>query len=157
SSNYETLPQQIQDGKVAQSTIDESVRRILRVKFIRGLFEKPYVDETRYKGAYLRPDAVALAREAAAKACVLLKNEHDTLPISKSAKKIALIGPLGDARAEMLGCWASRGRPQDAISLAAGIRAKLSSNTKLIVTQGCDITNSAHEQISKAVADAKSA
>jgi len=156
SSNYETLPQQIQEGKVAQSTVDESVRRILRVKFLKGLFEKPYVDETRYKDAYLRPDAIALAREAAAKACVLLKNEHSALPISKSVKKIALIGPLGDARAEMLGCWASRGRPQDAISLAAGIRAKLSSGTKLIVTEGCNITNN-NAQISKAVADAKSA
>ncbi|HEY1489691.1 MAG TPA: glycoside hydrolase family 3 N-terminal domain-containing protein, partial [Verrucomicrobiae bacterium] len=108
SSNYETLPQQLQDGKVAQSTIDESVRRILRVKFLKGLFDKPYVDETRYQEAYLKPDAIELAREAAQKVCVLLKNDKDALPISKSAKKIALIGPLGDARAEMLGCWASR-------------------------------------------------
>jgi beta-glucosidase len=103
SSNYETLPQQIQDGKVSQATIDESVRRILRVKFVKGLFDRPYADETNYKDAYLRPDAVALAREAATKICVLLKNENNALPISKSVKKIALIGPLGDARAEMLG------------------------------------------------------
>jgi beta-glucosidase len=156
SSNYETLPQQIQDGKVTQATIDESVRRILRVKFLKGLFEKPYADETRYKDAYLKPDAIDLAREAAQKVCVLLKNDHDALPISKSAKKIALIGPLGDARAEMLGCWASRGRPQDAISLAAGIRAKLAPGSTLVVSPGCNITNNT-AQISKAVADAKSA
>ena len=156
SSNYETLPQQIQEGKVQQATIDESVRRILRVKFLKGLFEKPYADETRYKDAYLRPDAVALAREAAQKICVLLKNDKGILPISKSAKKIALIGPLGDARAEMLGCWASRGRPQDAISLAAGIRTKLVAGSTLIVSPGCNITNNT-AQISRAVADAKAA
>jgi beta-glucosidase len=156
SSNYETLPQQIQDGKVSQATIDESVRRILRVKFLKGLFDRPYADETTYKEAYLRPDAVALAREAATKICVLLKNENNALPISKSVKKIALIGPLADARAEMLGCWASRGRPQDAVSLAAGIRAKLSADARLTISPGCNITNNT-AQISRAVADAKAA
>ena len=124
SSNYETLPNQIQEGKVSQATIDEAVRRILRVKFAKGLFDKPYADETRYKDAYLKDDAIALDREAAVKSCVLLKNEDDALPISKKTKKIALIGPLSDVAGEMLGCWASRGRPQDAVSLAEGIRGK---------------------------------
>jgi len=156
SSNYETLPQQIQGGKVSQATVDEAVRRILRVKFIKGLFEKPYTDTTRYKDAYLRPDALVLAEEAAAKSCVLLKNEGDALPISKRAKKIALIGPLGDARAEMLGCWASRGRPQDAVSLATGIRGKLAAGSKLTVTPGCNITNNTAD-IKGAVSAAKEA
>jgi beta-glucosidase len=156
SSNYETLPQQIQDGKISQATVDESVRRILNVKFLKGLFDHPYVDETTYKDAYLKPDAVALAREAAAKICVLLKNEKNTLPISKSVKRIALIGPVADAPAEMLGCWASRGRPQDAVSLAAGIRAKLGADAKLTISPGCNISNNT-AQISRAVADAKAA
>lgn len=156
SSNYETLPQQIQDGKVPADVVDEAVRRILRVKFVKGLFDRPYTDETLYQGAYLKPDAVALAREAAAKSCVLLKNEKNALPISKAAKKIALIGPLGDAAGEMLGCWASRGRAQDAVSLAAGIRAKLAPGSKLTITQGCNITNATAE-ISRAVAEAKRA
>ena len=156
SSNYETLPQQIQDGIVSPTNVDESVRRILRVKFVKGLFDRPYTDETLYKNAYLRPDAVALAREAAAKVCVLLKNEKSALPISKSVKKIALIGPLADAPGEMLGCWSSRGRPQDAISLAAGIRAKLAPDSKLTISPGCNITNNT-AQISRAVADAKAA
>ncbi|HLX68167.1 MAG TPA: glycoside hydrolase family 3 N-terminal domain-containing protein [Verrucomicrobiae bacterium] len=157
SSNYDTLPTQVQDGKVSQGVIDEAVRRILRVKFAKGLFDQPYADEQTYKTAYLRPDAIALAREAAAKSCVLLKNTHDTLPISKAAKKIALIGPFGDAPAEMLGCWASRGRPKDAVSLAAGIRAKLPAGSQLIVSPGCDVTNYSIEHISRAVSDAKAA
>jgi len=156
SSNYETLPTQLQEGKVTQATIDESVRRILRVKFAKGLFDRPYADETLYKDAYLKPDAVALAREAAAKVCVLLKNEKDALPISKSVKKIALIGPIADVPGEMLGCWASRGRPQDAVSLAAGIRAKLPATARLTVFSGCNITNNT-AQISRAVSDAKAA
>lgn len=157
SSNYDTLPAQVRDGKVSQAVIDEAVRRILRVKFAKGLFDQPYTDTNTYKDAYLRPDALALAREAAAKSCVLLKNDHDTLPISKTAKSIALIGPFADAPAEMLGCWASRGRPKDAVSLATGIRAKLPAGSQLIVSPGCDVTNSNIEHISRAVSDAKSA
>lgn len=156
SSNYETLPEQIQDGKVSETVIDEAVRRILRVKFVKGLFDHPYTDETLCKDAYLKPDAVALAREAAAKSCVLLKNENNALPISKSVKRIALIGPLGDAPGEMLGCWASRGRAEDAVSLAAGIRSKLAPGAKLTVFAGCNLTNST-AQISRAVANAKAA
>ncbi|HWD91946.1 MAG TPA: glycoside hydrolase family 3 N-terminal domain-containing protein [Verrucomicrobiae bacterium] len=156
SSNYDTLPTQIQEGKISQATVDEAVRRILRVKFIKGLFDRPYTDDNLYKGAYLKPDAVALAREAAAKSCVLLKNENGALPISKSVKKIALIGPLADAAGEMLGCWASRGRPEDAVSLAAGIRAKLSERAKLTISPGCNITN-ATADIKRAVKDAKAA
>jgi beta-glucosidase len=157
SSNYDTLATQVQDGKISQSVIDTAVRRILRVKFVKGLFDQPYTDEHLYKTAYLRPDALALAREAAAKSCVLLKNDRDALPISKNAKSIALIGPFGDAPAEMLGCWASRGRPKDAVSLAAGIRAKLPSGSQLIVSPGCDVTNYNIEHISRAVSDARAA
>jgi len=87
---------------------------------------------------------------------VLLKNDKNVLPISTSAKKIALIGPLGDAPGEMLGCWASRGRSQDAVSLATGIRAKLGPGATLTISPGCNITNST-AQISRAVSDTKAA
>jgi beta-glucosidase len=157
SSNFDTLPAQVQDAKVPQAVIDEAVRRILRVKFVKGLFDQPYTDEHIYKDAYLRSDALALAREAAAKSCVLLKNDHDALPISKNAKKIALIGPFADAPGEMLGCWASRGRPKDAVSLATGIRSRLADGAQLVVSPGCDATNYNIEHISRAVSDAKAA
>lgn len=155
SSNYETLPQQLEEGKVKQETVDEAVRRILRVKFIKGIFDQPYTDETRYKDAYLKTDARVLAQEAAAKSCVLLKNDDDVLPLSRK-KKIALIGPLSDAAGEMLGCWASRGRPEDAVSLATGIRHKLPQGAKFTVTTGCNITNNVAD-ISSAVSAARAA
>ena len=156
SSNYDTLAEQMKQGKISEPVIDEAVRRILRVKFAKGLFDRPYVDETTYKTAYLRPDALALAREAAVKSCVLLKNTNNILPLSRQTKKIALIGPLADAPADVLGCWASRGRPQDAVSLAAGIRAKLPADAQLTVALGCDVL-STNAQIERAVEIAKSA
>jgi beta-glucosidase len=144
SSNYHnTLPDLMKRGKVPESVVDEAVRRILTVKFAKGLFEKPFVDESLYLTAFLRPDALALAREAAAKSCVLLKNENDALPISHQVKTIALIGPLGEETGDLLGCWAGPGRWQDVVSLANGLRAKLAAGSELKVVRGCEITGTA--------------
>ena len=144
SSNYHnTLPEQVKQGKVSESVVDEAVRRILTVKFAKGLFEKPFVDESLYLTAFLKPDALALAREAAAKSCVLLKNENGALPISHQAKTIALIGPLGNETGDLLGCWAGPGRWQDVVSLAVGLRAKLAAGSELKVVRGCEITGTA--------------
>ncbi len=144
SSNYHnTLAELIKQRKVPESVVDEAVRRILTVKFAKGLFEKPYVDESLYLTAFLKPDALALAREAAAKSCVLLKNENGALPVSRQAKTIALIGPLGEETGDLLGCWAARGHWQDAVSLAAGLRAKLAPGSELKVVCGCNLTETA--------------
>ena len=102
-----------------------------------------YVDESLCQTAFLKPDALALAREAAAKSCVLLKNENGALPFSRQAKTIALIGPLADETGDLLGCWAARGRWQDVVSLAAGLRAKLAAGSELKVVRGCDLTETA--------------
>ena len=140
STTYrETLPDQIKEKKVPMSVVDEAVRRILTVKFTKGLFEHPYTDETRYKTAYVLPDAVALAREAAAKSCVLLKNDKNVLPLSKDTKTIALIGPLGTDSEQMVGPWYSRAHSQDIVSLATGIEQKIPSDSQLLVARGCSI------------------
>jgi beta-glucosidase len=139
STNFAyTLKQQIEQGKIPKAVLDEAVRRILRVKFVKGLFDKPYVDENLYQTAFLRPDAIALAREAAAKSCVLLKNEGAALPLSKQAKKIASIGPFADDAGSLLGCWAGRGKAEDCASLAKGLRAKLPPDAELNVVRGCE-------------------
>jgi beta-glucosidase len=144
SSNYHnTLGELMKQGKVPESVVDEAVRRILTVKFAKGLFEKPFVDESLYLTAFLKPDALALAREAAAKSCVLLKNENGALPVSHQAKTIALIGPLAEETGDLLGCWAGPGRWQDVVSLAAGLRAKLAAGSELKVVRGCEITGTA--------------
>ena len=140
STTYpDTLAQQVKAGKISISVVDEAVRRVLTVKFEKGLFDHPYTDEMRCLTAFLRPDAIALAREAAAKSCVLLKNENGALPISKEAKKIALIGPFADDAEELVGPWSSRGHADDVISLATGVRAKLAADAQLTVARGCSI------------------
>ncbi|MGO9477654.1 MAG: beta-glucosidase BglX [Limisphaerales bacterium] len=144
STNYhDTLAEQVKQGKVPESVVDEAVRRILTVKFAKGLFDKPFVDESLYPVAFLKPDALALAREAAAKSCVLLKNENRTLPISHQMKTIALIGPLAAETGDLLGCWAARGHWQDVVSLAAGLRAKLAAGSELKTVRGCNLTETA--------------
>ena len=160
STTYsDTLGPQVKEGKVPKAAVDEAVRRVLTVKFVKGLFERPYVDESLYTNAFLKTDAVALAREAAAKSCVLLKNEGGALPLSLQTKNIALIGPLADEPGELLGCWAARGRPEDAVSLAAGVRAKLSPDSQLTILPGCALLESKEDdlRIEQAVAAAKAA
>jgi beta-glucosidase len=140
STTYpDTLAQQIKSGKISEKVLDEAVRRVLTVKFEKGLFDHPYTDETRWQTAFLRPDAIALAREAATKSCVLLKNENGALPISKETKTIALIGPFAEDAEELTGPWSSRGHADDIVSLATGIRAKLAIGTQLTVVRGCSI------------------
>jgi beta-glucosidase len=134
-----TVAEQVKTGQISESVVDEAVRRVLTVKFEKGLFDHPYTDESRWETAYLQPDAIALAREAAAKSCVLLKNDGNVLPLSKSIKRIALIGPLGNDAEDIVGPWYSRGHLADIVSLATGIRAKLDSGSELSVTRGCAI------------------
>jgi beta-glucosidase len=139
SSNYNLyLPELIKQGVVPEGLVDQAVRRVLTVKFAKGLFERPYVDEKLYLHAFLQPDALAIAREAASASCVLLKNEKNALPLSRQVKKIALIGPFADDQGDLLGCWAARGRASDVVSLATGVRAKLSPDAELKVIRGCD-------------------
>jgi beta-glucosidase len=140
SSDYlETLAQQVKERKIPESVVDEAVRRVLTVKFEKGLFDHPYTDESRWETAFLRPDALALAREAAAKSCVLLKNENNALPVSRQAKTVALIGPLAADAEELVGCWSSRAHVKDIVSLAAGLRSKLSADAQLTAVRGCAI------------------
>src|SRR5207244_9352972 len=88
-------------GQLSRATIDEAVRRILRIKFRAGLFEHPYADESRERSVILSAANVAAAREIAARSIVLLKDERETLPLKKNVKSIAVIGPLADDRQDV--------------------------------------------------------
>ena len=115
----------LRSGKLTQETIDEAVRRILRIKFRLGLFKKPYADEAREKVVVASAANVAAAREIAARSLVLLRNERDVLPLNKSIKSIAVIGPLADDPKAMLGSWAGDGRASDTVTLLAAIKQTL--------------------------------
>ncbi|GAA4636669.1 glycoside hydrolase family 3 N-terminal domain-containing protein [Actinoallomurus vinaceus] len=127
--------QLLSQHRISMSRIDDAVRRILRVKFRAGLFDHPYIDPSKAEAAQLRPDAVAAARDAAARSMVLLKNDGGTLPLDP-AKSTAVIGPLGDDKHDVLGPWAGAGRDEDAVSVYEGIKAQ---NPKTTFTQGCQI------------------
>ncbi|HEV7798277.1 MAG TPA: glycoside hydrolase family 3 N-terminal domain-containing protein [Pyrinomonadaceae bacterium] len=128
----------IKERQLSQRTIDEAVRRILRVKFRLGLFEKPYADEALERTAIFNSANVAAAREIAARSLVLLKNDHNVLPLAKNVRSIALIGPLADSRPDMLGSWTGDGKTEAAVTLLQGIKAKL-PQTKINYARGCDV------------------
>src|SRR5947209_2136229 len=134
-------PDLLRSGQLSQATIDEAVRRILRIKFRLGLFEHPYVDEARERSVISSSANLAAARELAARSMVLLKNERETLPLSKELKSIALIGPLADNQQDLLGSWSGDGQAGEAVTLLAGIKAKLSPSTKINYAKGCDINS----------------
>ncbi|HEY5278695.1 MAG TPA: beta-glucosidase BglX [Pseudolabrys sp.] len=113
----------ITEGRIAEAEIDAACRRVLRAKDKLGLFENPYrgLDEAKRDAVTLTPQTRALAREAAAKSCVLLKNDG-VLPLARN-RMIALVGPLADSRADMQGTWAVSAKPEDSVTVLEGIRA----------------------------------
>jgi len=138
STNYhDTLKQLVEQGTVSQKTVDEAVRRILTVKFAKGLFDHPYTDPKRWPTAYLQDDAIDLAREAAAKSCVLLKNSPGVLPLSPHVHQLALIGPFTENAQELVGPWNSRAHAGDLVSFAEAVRHHLNFDFQLVVARGC--------------------
>lgn len=114
----------VKDGEVDEAVLDRAVADILRVKFELGLFENPYqTSEEREASAFLKPEYRALAREAAVKSMVLLKNDNDILPLKKDAK-VAVFGKNASDKGEMTGAWAIGAHPEDCISLVDGLTAR---------------------------------
>jgi beta-glucosidase len=149
--------QLLKAGKLSMPVIDEAVRRILRIKFRLGLFEHPYADEARERSEILSPAHRAAAREVAARSLVLLKNERETLPLSASARSIAIIGPLADSQADMIGSWNGDGHAEDAVTLLAGIKAKVAPSTKVVYAKGCDVASDSTAGFDEAVHAARNA
>jgi beta-glucosidase len=134
---YEKLPEALAAGRVTQAQIDEAVRRMLRLKFLAGLFENPYGDVKTAQAITDNAEARAVAEEAARRAAILLKNDG-TLPLRADAlKTIAVIGP--NAAVAEIGGYSNV--PSHAISLLDGIRAKAGSRVKVVTAEGVKITD----------------
>ncbi|BBD96708.1 beta-glucosidase [Sphingobium amiense] len=154
------LPDLVKSGAVPEGTVDVAVRRILYVKAAIGLFDNPYrsISEEAERTRIFTPAHRALAREAAGRSIVLLRNEGGLLPIDASkGQKIALIGPFGEDRANLYGPWAFYGDPDKGVDIASGLRAALPDPGRLTVTRGCDIDAPVAGGIDEAVAAAKAA
>ncbi|HJT68464.1 MAG TPA: glycoside hydrolase family 3 N-terminal domain-containing protein [Pyrinomonadaceae bacterium] len=148
-------PQLLERRKLSRATIDEAVRRILRIKYRLGLFENPYTDEAREPQSLLRPESLNLARQVAARSMVLLKNDRGVLPLDKNVKSIAVIGPLADDRRAPLGWWAGDGREENTVTPLAGIKAKAGAQTRVGYAKGCEIKDDSTAGFAEAVALAK--
>ena len=156
STTYrDTLKQQVEQGTISKKVLDEAVRRVLTVKFEKGLFDHPYTDASRYQTAYLQDDAIDLAREAAQKSCVLLKNENGVLPISSHINKVVLIGPFADNAQELVGPWHSRAHTNDLTTFAEAVRHQVNFDAQLSVARGCPMLEPGYAKTPLNISDFK--
>jgi len=155
------LPAAVKAGRIPMAQLDASVRRVLNAKYRLGLFDDPYRsctdDGARERALTLTPQHRADARRMAQKSLVLLENDDQVLPLSKSVRTLAVIGPLADHRRAMLGNWAVAGREEDAVTPLEGLKAALGDRTRLVVAKGTDIDSQDTRGIADAVAAAKQA
>lgn len=133
------LEKLVSEGKIDGDLLNESVRRILRIKYAAGLFENPYTDASREQTDILSDENINAAREIARSSIVLLKNDDDLLPIKKDTKKIAIVGPLADDTLNPLGTWACSGSSENVVSLLAGIKNAVAKEAEILYAPGCDI------------------
>lgn len=148
------LAELVKSGVVPEAALDESVRRVLRIKFALGLFEHPYADG---KGS----DAIAvedsdLARKTAEESFVLLKNEGGLLPLKAAGQTIALIGPLADDAGQMLGSWGAKGEAKDVVTLRTALTRQVeAAQGHVTYAKGTDIVTMSDKGFSEAVALAR--
>lgn len=129
------LAELVKEGKVSQQTIDEAVRRVLRVKMLLGLFDNPYTPDV--PDRFLRPADLKIASDLAAESMVLLKNDSTfTLPL-KDKKRIAVIGPLAKNGWDLLGNWLGHGKPEDVVTLWQGINDEFGKDSEIRYAEGC--------------------
>ena len=149
----------VKTGKVSEDRINWSVKRILVAKFKLGLFNEPYkyCDKKREKEEIMRPEYLDFARKIVAKSCVLLKNEKGTLPVSKDVKTLAVIGPLADSKADMLGAWSAAGEWGKCVTLLEGIKNKIKNSVNILSVKGCEINDNNTSGISNAISIASKA
>jgi beta-glucosidase len=162
-SYIQNLAQLVKDGKVKMSVVDEAVRRILKKKFELGLFDDPdkFSSKEREEQQWDNQQNLEASKDMARKSIVLLKNENQLLPLAKynngKEKKIALIGPFVKAVRDHLGFW-SYDWPDDTVRVTTifdAIQKKIGTDTKLLYSKGCEITDSSTSGFAEAVATAK--
>ncbi len=136
------LASEVKQRRISVQQVDEAVLPILEAKIRLGLFEHPYIDESRLQQVLNAPEHLERARKAAQRSVVLLRNEHGALPLDKSGQKIksvAVLGPLGDAEVDLLGMWGAIVKPGPSVSILQGIKEKVGSNVRVEFAHGPNI------------------
>ena len=149
SHSYDTyLEVLVNEGKVSLASVDEAVRRVLRVKFQLGLFENPYTPTSKPSERFLKSESRQVASQMASESMVLLKN-NGILPL-KGVGKIAVMGPMADDAHDMLGCWWGHGENQDVVKLLTGITQEFGKSAEVRYTLGCDFDGDDQTDFSQA-------
>lgn len=153
----ETMKQAVNNGDIPESRVDEAVRRILRVKFALGLFERP-MPETKYQGTVRSREHLELARQAVRESLVLLKNENDALPLSKDASVVFIAGEGANDIGLQSGGWTLEwlgkpGNDNEGSTILSGIRAASGSETRVEYNRDGDFSEFRDTEGNPLVAD----
>jgi beta-glucosidase len=153
------LPDLVAKGEVPMARVDQAVRRVLAVKAKLGLFDDPFrrIDPAREKARVRTRPNLALAREAARRSIVMLKNDGGLLPLPRSGKRIALIGPFAEGQGNLNGPWTVFGSEKEAVDLATGIHAGVADAATVVISKGSGIDTAITGGIEAAVAVARDA
>ncbi len=160
SRSYLThLKELVAEGKVKESLIDESVRRILRIKIMLGLFDDPfrYCSKEREQKNIMTTEIKNASLDVAKRSFVLLKNEENILPLKKDYKKIAVIGPLAKSKLDPLGEWNALGIEEDVTSVLEGLKKYAGDKSEILYAEGCKITDTSKDGFKEAIDKAKDA
>lgn len=149
----ENMRQSVAEGRVSERTIDDAVRRVLKVKFELGLFENPYTTEPTDDSRFMRPESIQIAEQVAEESMVLLKNEN-LLPLTAS-QKIALIGPVADISEDLMGCWNGHGEAKDVVTILSAMKSEYAGKAEILFAKGCDFDGDDASGIAEAVSMAE--
>jgi beta-glucosidase len=134
------LAAEVKQGRISMQQIDDAVLPILEAKIRLGLFDHPYIDESKMAQVLNAPEHQELARTAVQKSVVLLRNEQNALPLDKSKiKSIAVIGPLADAQLDLLDMWGALNKPGPTVSILQGIKDKVGAAVSVEFAHGPNI------------------
>jgi len=150
---FENFKALIAEKKIPMKLIDESVARVLRVKFRLGLFDDPYTTIVDEKERYLQLESKKLAQQLAEESIVLLKNANNILPLQNTTQKIALIGPMAKDRDNIIGAWSFNGKAKDAETIFEGLQNEF-ANTTINYAKGCGFDGNDETGFAEAIAAA---
>jgi beta-glucosidase len=137
---YAHLPEAIESGAVTEDVIDSRVRKVLEAKLRLGLFENAYVDEDRAREILAEPEHREVARVAAERSAVLLRNERDLLPLDAGQlRSIAVVGPLADSRRDTLGPWVFDFDLAETVTVFDGIHRAVGDRVRVDYAQGVPV------------------
>ncbi|MDE3187872.1 MAG: glycoside hydrolase family 3 C-terminal domain-containing protein, partial [Acidobacteriota bacterium] len=139
------LAKLVTDGKVTEAQLDAAVLPILAIKYELGLFDNPYVDESKVEATLTRPEGLALERKVAGRSMVLLKNEGGLLPLKKNLKKVAVVGPLADSTKDIEGGWTveglfGSGGKSHPVTVLAGLKERLGPEAQVTYVPGPELS-----------------